>query len=753
MNFVSTTSALATALAAALAAQQGPGSTAAAGALPALRIPIHSAPADPTGGEYGLRAAGPDYKVAFHDGFEFVPLLGKSSAHNLPLTLRTKSIARGGVELLEGDGAAEHDAWRFERRWPAVTERYDVRIDGVEQSFVVHAMPQNGGDLVVTMKVASPLTAVERAPRAGALTFADPAGRAIVEYGAGIAFDAVGRVTQVATGYAAGELELVVDRTWLDGATLPITIDPLVRTVIVESKSSAIEFADVVRDDDTDELFYVFSFAASAGDIDQVAWIANDALTQFTLVFSDLSTSWDAVAGQVTVVGGADRFALAMHRFFHNSLAARVRVYLHDAGDHTLNSGRTLFLERGGDRHQFTPAIGGSPSGSSRTRAVVAFREDAGTPARNTDFSRVDAVIVDCVGRRFLNEVGIGGGTGNDAESPSVNRFHDGAATSPWVVAWQEHTNRSGQPWISLARQVFEDASVTTHANIAISGGHHVHPRIEGAGGRYLAVWLEQPNTRKTSSFFGFRVEARRLDWANGASQSDAGPIRTVAEHPSLQNLKLGVGRGIAFDTDTDSHWMVSWSERDRGLFAARLGFDSRIAESIDVRLDAANEQSGDQGVCYDDDRERFVVAYTTHGAPSRTRLAEILMPAAQVAGIGTNCPGRLSFLNNGDDLPFAGSEFAAVQLAAGTPNAPSFLLVGFAAAASPLPLPGSACSLALDPGAGLTVLQSGTTDGSGRFRFALPLPSLVDGEVFVQAVQLAGNGIAASDALQLSVR
>ena len=59
-----------------------------------LRVPLHSAPADPLGGDYGLWAGGTGYKASFHDGFVFYPVLGANAPRHLPLRWGTDSMPR-----------------------------------------------------------------------------------------------------------------------------------------------------------------------------------------------------------------------------------------------------------------------------------------------------------------------------------------------------------------------------------------------------------------------------------------------------------------------------------------------------------------------------------------------------------------------------------------------------------------------------------------------------------------------------------
>ncbi|MCA8950103.1 MAG: hypothetical protein KDE27_11420, partial [Planctomycetes bacterium] len=63
-------------------------------------VPIHSAAPD-LGLEYGVWAAGDDYKVSFHGDMTFVPYLGAAYPHNQPWSWRTASVRCGEVELAE----------------------------------------------------------------------------------------------------------------------------------------------------------------------------------------------------------------------------------------------------------------------------------------------------------------------------------------------------------------------------------------------------------------------------------------------------------------------------------------------------------------------------------------------------------------------------------------------------------------------------------------------------------------------------
>jgi hypothetical protein len=138
------------------AAQGVPASVALGEAL----VPIHTRADDPDGGAYGIWTAGPSYKASFHDGYAFYPLLGKSYARNLPLVWHTESITAAGRTLIAA-GSTPAVAWsdrRFARDYGGVVEAYEVRKEGVEQTFVIRERPAAAGAIVVRARIDTELT-------------------------------------------------------------------------------------------------------------------------------------------------------------------------------------------------------------------------------------------------------------------------------------------------------------------------------------------------------------------------------------------------------------------------------------------------------------------------------------------------------------------------------------------------------------------------------------------------------------------
>ena len=157
-------------------------------------VPLHAHPGDPA---YGIWAGGPDWKARFDEGMSFFPRLGRQAERNLPWRWVTEGVSHGAAHASPDAAApALFSPTRHERRHARFVERYDVRVDGVEQSFVVEA-PFGEGDLVVAGRVTTELRAASRDACHAPLEFTDGEGRTVLRYGAAFAIDAAGRVLPI----------------------------------------------------------------------------------------------------------------------------------------------------------------------------------------------------------------------------------------------------------------------------------------------------------------------------------------------------------------------------------------------------------------------------------------------------------------------------------------------------------------------------------------------------------------------------
>ncbi|MCR9245833.1 MAG: hypothetical protein NXI31_12445 [bacterium] len=259
-----------------------------------------------------LWAVGRDYKARFDAaGVEFVPAFGAVAPHNLPVRIACSAIGReSGLQLVERvEPQAFHDRIEFRRR--AATERYEVRREGLAQSFVFERLPTGVGDLIVRCALATELdvTAVAdglRLERAGigGLTIMGVAG-----------IDAAGRRVAGAIRRDDDAFELVLPAAFVESAELPLVLDPLIGSVFHSVATNLDDRdPDVAYDHSNDLYLVVFQRVYSAADHDiHGQRVARDGTLVGGRIHIELSTSGEfdpAVAN----VNDRDTFVLVYDR-------------------------------------------------------------------------------------------------------------------------------------------------------------------------------------------------------------------------------------------------------------------------------------------------------------------------------------------------------------------------------------------------------------------------------------------------------
>ncbi|MBI5851380.1 MAG: hypothetical protein HZB39_10205 [Planctomycetes bacterium] len=706
-------------------------------------VPIHTQDADPVGGDYGWWTAGLTFKASFHDGFVFYPFLGDRHERNLPLRWTTESISIGDEVVLLGDAKSEHrrSAWRYEYRYGAATEAYEVRKDGIEQLFVIHERPAHGGDLVVTGRIDSELVGPRDAQAAAhrRLTFSGADGAALVHYGEATAIDANGDRVAVATSYADGRVQLTVDGAWLQTASWPITVDPLTSRAVISTWGGATfglaSYPEVGRDDValTANVMTFYSRQFSATDFDGYARLTNDDFSSTLLVFTDVTTSWSTGRAGVCFVGGASRWALCLERDFPATGAntVRVRVYTHDSGDTTPNSGTLSFHDPAGGETNRYPSIGGVPGFYTGNQALLAYQADVTATKANTANSMVYGVLFDAstntFGGRF--DVDTIGGS-DDCELPDVTQESSGGATS-WITVYQRYDNSiAGDDWDVQANRVDPSGGVATSWFMGPASGVPTHkrtPAVGGRGGRYLVAMLRS----NASTGVGSEIVVERFDWPDTASSPTKLGPKTILSDAVSPDFAIG---GVAYDSNTDSHWALAYQRGSYTIgdtFVARLGFSGGITEV--ATLYSGPNGSWSPNVAFNDDAYEFLCVYGSNDNPpgdlpvygQRFQYD----PAALNVSYGTACgTGLISATRQ----PRAGDEFYTLRFS----GMPDGTLVGILLCGAPGALPlgfigMTGCILNVDS-TSLIISSSGTVSG-GAYLFNLPLfdSPVVIGDLF----------------------
>ncbi|MCR9248003.1 MAG: hypothetical protein NXI31_23475 [bacterium] len=688
-------------------------------ALPPPHVPIHTAAAD-SGVAYGTWAAGHDYKVSFHDGMTFVPYLGADYPHNQPWSWRTVSVAVGGVELLEPARQVGrwHDDYRYEYRLGTVTEAYDVRTDGLEQTFIVGALPGDG-DLVVRGRVTTALQSPDQAARHGDLTFIDAAGDPIIGYGAAFVFDATGRRLPITTARRGEEIELRVPAAWLAEATLPVTVDPLLtRRQVTAWSGWNIRSVDIGRDDraSTANVMIVSVAAASQFDDDVSARLCDDDYTSRAQVFQDITTSWDADGACCAYVAGGTKWAIVFRRYFYGSgiRTSRLRARVHQSGNLT-NSTQVTHLTGAQPYNDLRPDVGGTRLGSTGSAALVVFeREDNSAQNgnwRGTDSTDVYGVLLDVstTAGTFLAPFQIAGST-VDFERPSVNQEGDGAGFS-WITVFQAHDNSNGDDWDVLGRRIDSTGTVANGLWTSALGGnglrHQFAPKIAGRGGRYAVTFstaaVASTVANKPSTTSGDEVWVERFDWLNGVSGPTAG-------HPPQQltsnSQVIYEATGIAYDHRSKSHWAVGYRQHypaPAQARIARVGYTGARTEGSYVMYSVTGDVPGSVAVTFDDDHDDFLCAYGVGRSttdPIYGQTLEYRTPTLW-SRAGTSCSNvGMSWVGRQQ----IGSELSGPFVYNAQSTTGHFLLVSLGTSSQPIvdPAVAAGCNLLVDNGAGL---------------------------------------------------
>jgi len=712
--------------------------------LPSFRTPIHTASSD-SGVAYGTWAAADTYKASFHDGMTFIPYLGTAAPTTQSLGWTTASVRLGNNELLTGNAARHANTkWRYEYQFGAVTEAYDVRAEGLEQTFVLYQRP-TGGDLVIRGTVSSTLHSPVREAGHQPLVFSDDQGRAVIEYGSAIAFDSNGARVLVTTEFANNTITLTVPGNWVEQAALPITVDPLLTRVMVTTGTSIVTDIDTGRDDQSSSDNVAITYVRAASNTDRDLWVLlrNDdySAAPNTLIFSDVTTSWDTDQTSCAFVGGASRWAFVFRRYFPNAIprSSRLRCHVHQSGDDTFLTNYGLLPGASGI-NQWRPDVGGVQAFASGDQAMVVFQTEDNTGGNNhfapTANSNVQGCLLDVTSNNgtFGTPFTIKPNASYDHERPSINQVAKGGGSFSWVCVFQSYHNAFGnQVWDLMGVRIGNDGTVaagTWQSDLA-SGSPDVHqlgPKVEGAHGRYAVLFATIDHAAvpfKTTLITGNEMKAERFDWTHGAANpsGDQSPVLLRGN-----GMRIFEATGIGFDTDDKSHWACGYRSVPPGsgtAYSTVIGYQGEISQLgyLNVLHFGGDGHATGPACVYNNDDDEFQFAYAVEGPVFDPVFGHTLTytTAPPVTTSGISCSNAsLSWLGTQQ----IGAEFSSVRVSGAPPAAIHIMLAATATTDVPVIHP------VVFPGCRLFVMAAGPgylgtfpTGVGSDFVWQLPLP------------------------------
>ena len=496
-------------------------------------------------------AHGATYKAAFERGeTSFTPFLGENAPRNFPVAFRLEKVEIGGapVDFVRGTTAQRAgDAVEFARG--SVTERYEVRPEGMEQLFRFDRPLAGEGDLLVRIAVETELAGTETAD---ALEFRGEHGA--VRYGRAVVLDAAGRRESAPTTLVAGPaIEIRVGADFLAAARYPVTIDPVITTFDVDVATTDDLMPDVAYDASTDRFLVVHEQVVSASDHDVRAELldGNGAFLDAVLVDSSNTESWrepkvanNGAANQFLVVAGVAPSGLVRARTVASpalTMGAKFTVgngHSPDVGGDPLSTAPFLYLVAWLDLNE---SIG--PFAQARTVSTTAV---LGSPA-------------------LLDAAGVAGTLPHVSVSKSSNGAH-------WNLAWEKSNDIHGA-------RISRTGAVTTPAfPIDVSAATDTRPSastsIEVSGVLWLVAFERVVGANRNVVAHAMNVDV----------SEDFVDVTAVAG-----GLPLGDQFAPSVDSDGRSYTIaytefVSFPSADRDIHAAtltRVGNEVYLTESV----------------------------------------------------------------------------------------------------------------------------------------------------------------------------
>ncbi|MCP3914947.1 MAG: hypothetical protein GY711_05290 [bacterium] len=218
-------------------------------------------------GDGAVWARGDRYKARFQDGSTtYIPYLGPDAPRNFPVTLALQEVRVGehALELAAASPARrEGNSVRFQH--PGLDEVLHLAPEGIEQTFELTRLPERA-EVVVRVGVESELARFARNGEAG---FGNALGE--VRFSSAVAIDARGQRLVLETDWDEDGYEIRVPAGFVARASLPLVIDPVVTTFVVDDISAPLEFPDVAYDRDSDSYLVVYREWFSGNDRDTYA--------------------------------------------------------------------------------------------------------------------------------------------------------------------------------------------------------------------------------------------------------------------------------------------------------------------------------------------------------------------------------------------------------------------------------------------------------------------------------------------------
>lgn len=421
---------------------------------------------------------GPGYKVAFEDdGIRFVPALGRHTNGDASLRFRLESVGRESVvPTLAAKPTMSVDGTTVHYTRPDFVESYEVRCDGVEQSFTFTKLPPGSGDLIVRGRIDTSLTST-----ADGIGDLDRLGFEVADHG-GVSFDGVfgidarGARVSGSMRLEDGVIELVLPAEFADGAALPLVLDPLIGPVINVSNNANDYRCDVAYDATNDVYLVIWSRLVSPGSELLGQRVApNGSLIGPMIVIEAGGTNEYRSNARVANVNKTDRFLVA----WENNFSIHCRAVDAASGGVSARATIAAYVPAGVVTHYWVD-VGGEASLNGQT-AIVVWLEGIGQQTRSVKACRVEVAATGVpvpFGHRTIH-----GGAWDSW--PAISQ--SGGAAGRHLIAWARAPG-----WRTPFDQILGtivDRNLQVLASNWIFPSDGIHLAVDGDGSNWVVAW------------------------------------------------------------------------------------------------------------------------------------------------------------------------------------------------------------------------------------------------------------------------
>lgn len=381
---------------------------------------------EPGDGRVWVRGA--DYKASFGaDGALIVPFLGSDAPVDHPVRMSVAS-ARSGDHAIElaPRGTLRRDGRHVVIGRGGLDEVYDVTRTGVEQTFVIDALPSRAG---VHLEITMESDLVARESGAG-IELANERGG--MRCGSTTVLDAGGARIEMPTRFASGRMLVDVPESFVRGARLPLRIDPTWTTFQIAASAPDQYYSDLAYDVTWGNWCVVYEEAYSLADHDVYAVMvySNAIVPGLTTAIDYTTDSWHEP--KVANNNLADNFLVVANVWDAGSGNPVTKGRIRDAGSVTMGAQTVLSGPESGNK--IAADVGGDPLLFGPTYYLVVYQRNYAFNDTDVHARLVQSDGTPVGGTIFVDDSPV---TLDGAPRISKSDGNGPSTTQEWNIVWQ----------------------------------------------------------------------------------------------------------------------------------------------------------------------------------------------------------------------------------------------------------------------------------------------------------------------------